>query len=538
MSGLEQYAIPHNPNSVHQLHWTPGNHGKGVMTQEGVLHHWNVDRADGQPQHRRYIMESPAFGFDPYPLKDWRQELNPFWIKPDGTLSMLNPTSDWQQVAAIDPRLGAPDPSDEWHMGRLAELQNQYRAIDEAGPPKLVTPYPEEVHPDAIARNNYYARRPFIYHGGSNTTYVGAPGEHHNEVYLRHKLDITEPNQYEGYVIKNYPVGENWPDQAAWYNRAPANHEEVLNQVATTFGVPPDHYKPETWHFGANIDERMEDRNTMDPIAFERKYDWDREGDVQHGHPDIEWVPTHELRKFIEYDRRPGGQHSHGNSERWNALGEHLLTEGFKNPVWLDYNPDTGMSHMSEGNHRAQIALDAGIPAVPVRVYRSTRTSPTQISVKIQPQPEWSDQFSEKGYRVPQNMRPSHIGLPTVPPPDQIVSKLAAIEVVEGQTHPSLGVYGEDPEMQWTFRQPAIAHGGRVYVGQPGTHHADVIQEFNLPAEAINRALEIEIPGSSISGYRMVHPAALNALASWAEQKHGKPFAIEPHWTNPSNWEF
>jgi len=207
--------------------------------------------------------------------------------------------------------------------------------------------------------------------------------------------------------------------------------------------VPPNHFQPDAdWRFGTTTDDLMkmfepivrvldkpqeidpalEERNRQraeDPLGFERTHDWDREGDVNRGHPDIEWVPTNELRKFIEFDRRPGGKDAWSSPERWEALGEHLKTHGFRNPVWLDYNPDTGYAHMSEGNHRTQLALDHGIPAVPVRVYRSTRESPTQIPVKAQPQEEWADAFDPTGYHWPQYMKPSHLGLPTVPPPTQ-----------------------------------------------------------------------------------------------------------------------
>jgi hypothetical protein len=170
----------------------------------------------------------------------------------------------------------------------------------------------------------------------------------------------------------------------------------VLNSVAERHGVSPVHYQPpeeRDWKFGAS--EPNDEMMTM--LDRERTQDWDRPGDVQQGHPDIEWVPTHELRKFIEYDRRPGGKDSWGDPERWDALGQHILEQGFKNPIWLDYNPDSGFAHMSEGNHRTQLALDLGIPAMPVRVYRSNRSSQTAIPVKAQPQSEWADRFDPTG---------------------------------------------------------------------------------------------------------------------------------------------
>lgn len=171
--------------------------------------------------------------------------------------------------------------------------------------------------------------------------------------------------------------------------------------------------------------ERDKERSEWerDPIGYERTNDWDNTGDVGR-HPDIEWVPTADLKKFIEYDRRPGMEHDTGSPERYQALTDHIRENGFRNPVIIDYHEDKSVAHMSEGNHRTHIALENGIPAMPVRVYRSRRDSATAIPVTLHPQPEWADHLpvghpsrEPSGYRVPDSMKPSHIGLPTVPAP-------------------------------------------------------------------------------------------------------------------------
>lgn len=159
------------------------------------------------------------------------------------------------------------------------------------------------------------------------------------------------------------------------------------------------------------------------PVPYTPPSDWNNLGDVDT-HPDVEWVPTDELRKFVEYDRRPHGKDYQGNDERWKALGEHIKQNGFTNPVVLEYNQDTGMAHMGEGNHRTWIALEHGIPAMPVRVYSGGRTSPADQPVTLQELPEWENHLGEQ--HVPQSLKPSHIGLPTVPPPGQQVRARAA----------------------------------------------------------------------------------------------------------------
>jgi 2'-5' RNA ligase len=184
---------------------------------------------------------------------------------------------------------------------------------------------------------------------------------------------------------------------------ASENHEDLdwlLNAVGDSQPPGPQHNRP--------LNERDHDRETMDPIAFERKYDWDREGDVARGNEFTEWVPTETLAKFMEYERQPGGKDSWGNEARWKALGDHIEQHGPKNPIWLDYNHETGTAHVSEGNHRIQLALQRGIPALPTRVYRSRRKSEGAQPVTIDP-----SVLDPRDGWVPEYMKPSHLGLPT-----------------------------------------------------------------------------------------------------------------------------
>lgn len=261
---------------------------------------------------------------------------------------------------------------------------------------------------------------------------------------------------------------------------------------------------------------------------------WDDE--FKYPYPEeTEWVPTHELRKFMEYDRRPGGLHSDGDIERWNALSDHIKQNGFANPVILDFNPDTGHAYMSEGNHRTQIALDAGIPAMPVRVYRSRRTSPTQIPVNAIAQPEWENHRGDTHW--PSNMKPSHIGLPTVPAPtpeadnNQTLSRTAgAIDIVEGQTQPSSTVwqFSGRPETH----RPALYTevGGRptVYLGQGGTHHADLAHEFGLAHTNDWAYIDTEGPYD----HNRTFPAeAMQELKRYISEQYGTQFDKSDDWT-------
>lgn len=301
MPSLEAFQIPHDANSVHQLHWTPGQYGKGLF-RNGELHHWPVDRVDGDPSHRRYIQE--IMNEDLYSLRNHDDWGNLFWLYPDGKMGTLPNGKSWgdprykdaliKEIQAIDPRIAGMQ--EDWHFGGINQQQ---RAL------------------------------------------------------------------------------------------------------------------PELPEF-----EALRERQHQEDPDSEQHSDWDRyvgQGDT-YTHPDVEWVPTHALKKFIEYDRRPGGQHA-TDPKRYEALKQHIKANGFNDPVILEYNQDTGTAHMGEGNHRTAIALELGLPAMPVRVYSGQRTSPTQIPVQIQHRPEWTDHLGEQ--HIPQSLKPSHIGLETVPPPGE-----------------------------------------------------------------------------------------------------------------------
>lgn len=403
MSSLDQYQIPHDPDSQHQLHWIPGNYGKGLVTPDGTLHHWNIPHLDGNPTHRQYIMQA-GMG-DPYRGKMNLGMFTPFWINPQGGYEIAHQASSDNShiISQIDPRLRP-----EYQAWRFGDARSQQRAID---------------------------------------------------------------------------------------------------------------------------------RENMSPVEFERTYAWDEDLKYDH-HPATEWVPTHELRKFMEFDRRPNSPDANSTPERWKALKDHINQHGFANAVVLDFNPDTGHAHMSEGNHRTQIALDTGYPYMPVRVYRSRRTSPTQIKVNAIPRPEWADRHSPDGYHWPSDLSPSDIGLPTVPAPNQwgVQSKVAAVALVEGTRTPDESGWADKivPNLE---RIPALYSEDlrpAVFVGQPGTHHADLIREFELSPNAIHNWAVIDLEQGLINSSVTMPDEAEEQLREYARSNYGTVFADEvegPEWT-------
>lgn len=90
-----------------------------------------------------------------------------------------------------------------------------------------------------------------------------------------------------------------------------------------------------------------------------------------------------------------------------SALAQELLSDGFRNPLHVEYNHKTGRAHLGEGNHRLAAAIQAGIPLVPVVVHRSNLhadfgDAPVTESADFPRKPD--------GY-VKGDFHPRHIGL-------------------------------------------------------------------------------------------------------------------------------
>jgi hypothetical protein len=152
-ASLDRYGIPHDPNSAHQLHWEPGQYGKGLLTDDGTVHTWPTGRQDGEPGHRRYVMET--MGWDPYHNGVFRTGSDPnkyFWIDPKGHLEPLQGfgPEHLSQVQAVDPRIGPPQ--GEWSDWRFADAQAQERTLYGGGPPRHVGNDPDAT-PESIAND-------------------------------------------------------------------------------------------------------------------------------------------------------------------------------------------------------------------------------------------------------------------------------------------------------------------------------------------------------------------------------------------------
>lgn len=87
-----------------------------------------------------------------------------------------------------------------------------------------------------------------------------------------------------------------------------------------------------------------------------------------------EMIDIDELSRYVELDRL---EKPFGPDEYINNLINDIKENGFKEPLILQVNPETGFTTLGEGNHRYGIAKLTGMTEVPVRVTRAKDLAPT-----------------------------------------------------------------------------------------------------------------------------------------------------------------
>jgi hypothetical protein len=288
-----------------------------------------------------------------------------------------------------------------------------------------------------------------------NDVYVGAPGQYHAQTATSHGVDWDEVIRLSSYF------GSIERDEIGWYNPPPkAMKKEIESQLGVTPYAASD---SEIWGFEAAEGEKP----------------WNQRWDEYYGKnwkgfstfPEyIEYVPTEALIPYQEYDRDLSSEYS-------TDLATHIENYGVHSPIILEYNVDNGQVHIGEGNHRLKIALQQGIEAVPVRVYTSMRQGQNYGMV---PEPYPPDEFNY----VPQHLKPSDIGLPTVDPPKQSrTSSNVKVHWMEDDPQPGYLSIWFDPITK------------QIYTGPQLYHHRDIVAHFHLGLEPGDQDYYYRVPG-------------------------------------------
>jgi hypothetical protein len=194
---------------AHQLHWTPGNHGKGIVVPSGDVHTWNVEEETGGPHHAEYIED--GLSADERDLA--RNEFDPFEIYPDG----LHDGPPGLEI--FDPRL-KQIPMSKWNFQAAAPIK--IVPVEHGG------------------QGGQYNTVPFVYDPAERTVYTGERGGYHNNLFEalgRKDWNLPQGKLHPPYTEENQYTGEveEHPEELQWFGRPPENHEEIHQAL----GVPP-----------------------------------------------------------------------------------------------------------------------------------------------------------------------------------------------------------------------------------------------------------------------------------------------------------
>lgn len=103
-------------------------------------------------------------------------------------------------------------------------------------------------------------------------------------------------------------------------------------------------------------------------------------------------VPTQSLVKYMEYDRQGKHAFPNGHSERViNDIADDLRKGGsaaMREPLWLNYDHSSRWAHLSEGHHRLEAALRAGVSHVPVMISGRGASKDERFRLALQPERE------------------------------------------------------------------------------------------------------------------------------------------------------
>jgi 8-oxo-dGTP pyrophosphatase MutT (NUDIX family) len=164
---------------------------------------------------------------------------------------------------------------------------------------------------------------------------------------------------------------------------------------------------------------------------------------------DVELVPVSELIKFREFDRKVKPKYNQDNSrDNINHLKYMFQRDGVKEPIIIEYSPESNSVLVIEGNHRINSAIDLGMEYLPARVVlkKYGNFNANQLKNTISVSGVTADEY---GY-IPSNLKPSKVGIQGAIP---IVYGDGGI--IEGRLHSECGDDGCGRKFQ-------VGEGGHI----------------------------------------------------------------------------
>jgi hypothetical protein len=190
---------------------------------------------------------------------------------------------------------------------------------------------------------------------------------------------------------------------------------------------------------------------------------------------DVELVPVSELVKFREFDRKVKPKYNQDNSrDNINHLKYMFQRDGVKEPIIIEYSPESNSVLVIEGNHRINSAIDLGMEYLPARVVlkKYGNFNANQLKNTMSVSGVTADEY---GY-IPSNLKPSKVGIEGATP---IV--YAEGGIIEGRLHSECGDDG---------------CGRKFQVGENGHIIEAERDEAVIVADAFNDNQEYTIKGT------------------------------------------
>lgn len=303
-----------------------------------------------------------------------------------------NPRSEWNEVAEQDDRHICP------HCGEPMRAHDRCRNCGRLVSSQKLSWYDDE--------HNWSVRFPFFM-DNQHRYMMGRAGQVHQDL-TEDDPDLLDFPQ--GDVVFGAHKGEEFEPEVHWPREIPHNPEVEQKLLAEAnnhrqwFAEHGSNFKQ------ASINEPDSASDEMQQLldAYRKQNDtfYGTEQDAMLKNSEL--VPISELKKFQEFDRRPGSEHG-DNPERWQTLGDHIEQNGILSPTWLNFNPRSGRAYLGEGNHRLDLAAERGYTHVPVVMYQHHHDSQYVPGVPV------NIPAADKHGYLPQYMKPSDFGIESLP---------------------------------------------------------------------------------------------------------------------------
>lgn len=125
-----------------------------------------------------------------------------------------------------------------------------------------------------------------------------------------------------------------------------------------------------------------------------------------------ELVPVEYLNTIKEFDR--GNMFVSFDFKNFEEMEDEIFKNGMKYPLYVGYSVPDKMVLLVEGNHRLFLANKLGIKYLPVVVVRQMYKFMDKQKDKAK---EVSGYKPGQDVHVPSNMKPSEVGIPSIPMP-------------------------------------------------------------------------------------------------------------------------